>query len=131
MSKKSKFSNWYVKYIIKIPIIFYSFLILGMLLFVYLSFGLQLDVLQSVKAEITNNTVIIGSEYNSKSDTVYIYNDRNEKVYKFKIKSSQISNLKTVLIIDNDIGLYGEVNADIITGSQTLFERIFIKAGKG
>lgn len=38
--KKSKFARWYVKYIIKTPLVFYLFLSGGILLFLILSLSL-------------------------------------------------------------------------------------------
>lgn len=126
-----KFSRLYVKYIVKTPVIFYLFLIIGIVLFLYFSLGLKLDVVQSVKANIEDNRFIVVGEYETQSDMIYLYNDRNEKIYKLKIQQIERIDGQTIFVINNSVGLSGDIQADIVTGSQTLFERIFIKAGKG
>ena len=126
-----QFSRFYVKYVIKTPIIFYTFLIVGISLFIYLSLSLKLDIVQSIKANIADDKIVLNGEYHNISDVIYLYNDRNEKIYKFKIKSTENENGKTVFFIDSDINLSGDVNIDIVIGNRTLFERIFVKAGKG
>ena len=126
-----KFSTLYVKYIIKAPIVFYMFLFSGVVLFLWFSLSLKLDVVQSVTADIKENRVAITGEYVVKSHMIYFYSDRNEKKDKLKIEQVELKDGQTLLIINNIIGLSGEVQADIIIDSQTLFERIFIRAGKG
>lgn len=43
MIKRSKFEKWYVRYIIKSPLLFYGFLILGILLFLGMSLSISPD----------------------------------------------------------------------------------------
>lgn len=125
-----KFSRLYVKYIIKSPIVYYSFLLIGIVLFLYFSLNFKLDIVQSVNANIEDNSFTVEGEYKTSSDTIYLYRDRNEKIYRLKIDQIEYIDNKTIFIINNSIELSGEIHADIVIGSQTLFERIFIKAGK-
>ncbi|MCX7748159.1 MAG: hypothetical protein N2645_14935 [Clostridia bacterium] len=113
------------------PVIYYMFLLAGVILFVYLSLNIKLDVVQNVKANIKDDRIIIEGEYNTKSDAIYLYNDRNEKIYKLTIEHLEYIDGQTVFIINNTTELFGDIQADIVTGSQTLLERIFIRAGKG
>jgi hypothetical protein len=124
------FSRLYVKYVIKTPAIFYLFLLIGSVLFLYLSIGIKLDVVQSMKAYIEDNGVIVEEMYELESNTIYLYNDRDDKIYKSTVEQIKHVNGHTVFVISSSIGLSGEIQVDIVTGSQTLFERIFIKAGK-
>ena len=113
------------------PVIYYMFLLTGVILFLYLSLNIKLNVVQNVKANIKDNRIIIEGEYYNKSDAIYLYNDRNEKIYKLTIEDSEYTDGRTVFIINNTTKLSGNIQADIVTGSQTLLERIFIRAGKG
>ena len=107
------------------------FLLTGVILFLYLSLNIKLDVVQNVKANIKDSKIIIEGKYNTKSDTIYLYNDRNEKIYKLTIVHSEYIDGQTVFIINNTTKLFGNIQADIVTSSQTLLERIFIRSGKG
>lgn len=124
------FSKLYVKYIIKTPVIFYLFLMMGIVLFLYFSISLKLDIIQSVKANVENNKLTVAGEYETQSDIIYLYSERNEEIHKLKIAKIEHINGKTIFFINNSVGLSGEIHADIVTGSQTLFSKIFIKAGK-
>ena len=113
------------------PVIYYMFLLAGVMLFLYFSLSTKLDVVQNVKANIQDNRIIIEGNYDAKSDAIYLYNDRNEKIHKLTIEKSEYIDGQTIFIINNTTELSGDIQADIVTGSQTLLERIFIKAGKG
>lgn len=43
MKKSAKWEQWYVKYIIKNPLLFYAFLIMGVALFFVLSITIKLE----------------------------------------------------------------------------------------
>ena len=126
-----KFSRLYVKYIIKTPVVFNLFLLTGVLLFLYFSLNLKLDVIQNTDADIENNRVTVEGKYTAQSDMLYLYNDRNEKVYKYRIEQIDYEKNQTVFVVNNSDGLSGKIQAEIVIGSQTLLERIFIRAGKG
>ncbi len=48
--KKQNISKLYVKYIIKTPVIFYLFLIIGAVLFLYMTITLQVDYADGTKS---------------------------------------------------------------------------------
>ena len=125
------FAALYHKYIIKNPVLFYSFLIVFIGLFLYMSLTLKLDVVQTMHTNISDdNYISLDNKYSIISDTVFLYNDRNEKIHKLKIEHIEIRDNKTLIFLNNSNDLYGEINIEIITGKQTLLEKIFIKAGR-
>lgn len=128
---KKKFAAWYVKYMVKSPFVFYSFLLAGIVLFVTLSTGVRLDIVQSVKAEVLEQRVILSGEYDLVSDKLYLYSDKNDHVYKLNVKSWEKDDGSTVCTVENDMNLRGWMNADVVIGSQTLLKRIFVRAGQG
>ena len=131
MAANSRFTRLYVRYIIKTPVVFYAFLAAGIALFLYLSLGLRLNTMRSVSVWVAENQVIYDGDCASRSDFLYLYNNRKEKIYKLRIVETVNACGQTVLTVENPEKLSGEMQADIVTGSQTLLERIFIKAGKG
>ena len=124
--QKSRFAAWYVKYIIKSPLVFYTFLSAGVVLFIALSLGVRLDIAESTQAEVQGQQVVLDGEYELASDTIYLYRDRNEQVYKLKVATWKKGG-STVCIVEDNSGLLGRMNADVVTGSQTLLERIFMR----
>ena len=125
--QKSRFAAWYVKYIIKSPLVFYTFLSAGVVLFIALSLGVRLDIAESTQAEVQGQQVVLDREYELASDTIYLYQDRNEQVYKLKVAAWKKGGGSTVCTVEDSRGLLGRMNADVVTGSHTLLERIFMR----
>ena len=129
MSKRK--SNLYVKYFIKSPMLFYVFLLVGVMLFLYLSLSLQLDVVEHATANISGDTVIVAGEWELTSNAIHLYTDRNDIVHRLNVTNVTFSGGNTLFSVDNPNNLYGEFEVDIAVGTQTLFHRIFVRAGRG
>lgn len=124
-------SNLYVKYLIKNPLIFYLFLLIGAALFLFMTISLKLDVTQTTECKISGNTITISGEIKPVSEVIYLYTDRNDKIHKLTIESVLSQNGQTVIVFTNIAGLSREMKMDFVIAQQTLFERIFLEAGKG
>ena len=131
MKKNEKFPSVYVKYIIKNPVLFYSYLILCLGLFLSLSLTLKLDTTTAVSADIIGDSIMINGEYPGISDEIYVFKDRNDRILKCKITDTIINGSTTVIKTEELIEFQGSSFAEIKTGEETLFRRIFINAGKG
>ncbi|GHV12991.1 hypothetical protein FACS1894219_07000 [Clostridia bacterium] len=129
----TKFQQWYVKYLVKNPALFYAFLGVFIAVFLIMSLNLKLDVISSYPAEIEGNSVGIQGDNPPplSSDRLYFYTDRNERIYKANVKSSAVQDGQLLIKLDESGGISGEVTVDFIVGTQTLLERIFVKAGRG
>ncbi len=55
MRKRSRTEQWYVKHIIKSPLLFYSFLFLGIVLFLAMSLGIKMEGGESLLWQIFVN----------------------------------------------------------------------------
>jgi hypothetical protein len=125
-----KFQRFYVKFLIKNPLIFYTFLGVVVLVFVWMSLTTRVNVMHSFPANIQGNTMVI-QEIESEtlsSETLYYYTNRNEKIYQTRV--SGLTETETGLVIEmSEANLSGDVTADLVVGSETLLERIFVKAG--
>lgn len=126
-----KFSKLYVKYIIKTPIIYYFFLLLGAALFLILSLTIKLDVVQIVPAIIQGDVVFTHYELEIESNNLLIRCNQTDRVQKVEVM--QISNItgQTRFVIANATGIEGDVQISVSIGTQTLFARIFAQAGRG
>lgn len=128
--KNRKFSALYVKYLIKKPIVFYSFLLLFVALFVCLTQSLKLDVFESAQAVISGDTVVLNVPLTGSQTEILVYQNRNEKVYTLTVVDMAVKENQTVVTVEDACGLSGPVTAEVVTGRETLFERIFMKAGR-
>ena len=131
MIKKMKNQKCYIKYIVKSPIVFFLFLLLGVFLFLYYSINLELNIIQSLRANIEDNNIIIEGEYYVQSDVIYLYVDRNERIQKLKFKQIVHTEGHTIFVTEDSIELSGEIIVDVVIDKQSLLKNIFIKAGKG
>lgn len=125
----TKFQRMYVKYIIKSPIIFLSFLVVGISLLSFISVNLKLNIMKQVEVEVIGSKVLFDDTYQTVSNTVYLYSDRNEEIFKFEAEELSEENGNTVMIINNEANLSGKMNAEIVVGTQTLFEKILVNIG--
>jgi hypothetical protein len=133
MNRNSNFERWYIKYLVKSPILYYSFLILFVGIFLFSSISLQLDIRKSFPASIDGNkiTVITASEITSLDDKIYIYRNRNEKILSESVtKTEFINGVMNFYISEKQADISGEVTIEVTIDKQSLLKKIFAKAGK-
>ena len=126
MKRNSIFSKLYVRYLIKRSVAFYLFLLLGMISFLYLTLSLEVDMTQHVTVNIEENVITLHRNHDLQSEIIYLYQDRNEQVYRIKIEEIVAENDDLHLIVLNPDALSGIFSAEIVVGRQTLLERILI-----
>lgn len=132
MNRNRKLEQWQIKYLVKSPLIYYSFLLLFIAVFLYVSLSLNIDIRKSFSANMSYNEISINSEkmLHSEDGVIYIYKNRNEKIISQSILDSKYSNgTMHFYIEENEKKLSGNVTIEIKTGQQSLFAKIFLKAG--
>lgn len=127
------FSKIYIKYIIKSKILFCAFLSLGVIGFLVMTLSIKFDIVTKYDAYFDEDKIVINEELDD-IDSFYIYRSLNEKVYRFAVRETEHLEQYTILHIDNEDesiknNLLGIVKLEIVTGEQSLFELIYIKAG--
>lgn len=139
MRKHSSFSRFYLKYIIKNSSFFYIFVFIGVSLFIYMSYSLRLNSLKSFPAIYENGRVTIEADLTEAIkqgvEKLYIYTDRNDMVFTVKIEGTSVNCGVTKFFIENkdipdSLSLSKSLTAEVVTGSESLLKRIFVKAGK-
>ena len=126
-------SRIYIKYIMKSKILFCAFLTVGVVGFLAMTLSVKFDIVTKYDAYFDENKVIINEELYD-IDSFYIYRSLNEKVYHFSVQEIEHLEQYTILYVDNEDenikkNLLGNVSLEIVTGEQSLFELIYIKAG--
>ena len=99
-----------------------------------MTFSLKLDIITKYDAYFDNNKIVVNDNLDN-IDSLYVYRTLNEKVYYFPINEIEHPEQYTVIYVKNaddsiKNNLLGVVTLEIVTGKQSLFELIFVKAGK-
>lgn len=124
-----KKSQLYVKFIIKTPFLYFSFLGFFVAVFIFMSLWIKIDIVKTYSAYISGSHLIVNHENISlDKNKIYIYKNKNEKVYKANIEE-YVTDCEYNLNTDFAGILEGSVTIDIVTGQRTLLECIFVKAG--
>lgn len=138
MKKKSKISAFYMKYTIKKPIFFLCFVFIGLAIFINITLKIQVPINErlngkAVVGEKDEVTILLNKKpLNEKVGTIYLYVDKNIKIYKvkdFKIEDSKIYITGTKSFI-SVIKEHSNITLDIEQKNITLFEKIFVNGGK-
>ena len=92
------------------------------------------DVIKTYNVKVENNKICVQDIGDIVPDEVYVYENRNEAVYKVMIKPEMVSQEKDSLEISvNDLGFIPQadsVNIDVPLRKITLFRRVFLQGGK-
>lgn len=128
-------SKIYVKYLLKSGVVFYSFLLIGIIGFLLMTLSLKLDMVTTYDAYFAENRIVLNENPNTEIDSLYAYKARNEKVYSFTVTDVEYIDQYMILYIgDTDKSmqnaLSGNIKVDIVAERRTLLEVIFVKAGK-
>jgi hypothetical protein len=120
--------------IAKNSFVFFSIVIISITLILMLSISIKTDNIITKEASISNNIICIETEVKIDGDNIFVYSDRNEKVYIIRIEEFYYKDGCTYIVANsNDVlGVWNlaKINVDIPVGQSTLFERIFIRGGK-
>lgn len=129
-----KYAAFYVKYVIKNKLFFLSFIALFVAVFVIGAMMIRVDVVESYTGELRNGNLYVkelalGAIENQK---LYLYKNRNEKVYQAQVELvEQLEDGFCLKLTENfPKEIEGTVGVDIVCGEQSLLKRIFVKAGK-
>ena len=128
---KPNYQRYYVKYMIKKPILFYSFLFLGVVGFIFGSMNIQMDIRKSYPAEYVEGQLIIFTEEVFEPQEVFLYTDKNDSVERYIVKEGRKEDGKLVLILEEPPQQKEEAFiAEFTVGTESLLYRIFVKAGR-
>ena len=133
----NRLSKFYIKYIISNSFIFYAFLLIGVLVFIILTLTIKINITETYSATVEEGRIKLennlGSDYTF--EEAYVYRDRNEEVVHISISKIDFLNNQTYIFLSetDSIKLLGfdQVNIDIVVGQKSLFETIFVRAGRG
>ena len=131
----NSFNKFYIKYILKSGVIFYIFIVIGIVSFTIVTTSFKLELITTYEGNFSNNRIVINENIDDSFNSLYIYKSRNDKVYSFKIIENVYTDGMVILYINNENEeinnlLTGMVKIDIVTGEQSLLKMIFLRAGR-
>jgi len=132
VNNMNKYGRIYMKYVIKSPFLFYAFWIGGIILFLAMTLNTKIAVMKTFEVQVVNDTVVLDGIQGEVGEIVYLYTDRNERVYKAAVYEKRDTLENTVLILEDgqpDMP-EGRMKADIVIGEDSLLRRVFMKAGR-
>ncbi|MGF7048142.1 hypothetical protein J2T13_002649 [Paenibacillus sp. DS2015] len=132
MNKKK--ANMYVKLTAKNPVPFIGIVALAVLSLLFLTMSTKLSIINTYDGKMDKQKIVISNHVITNiPGKVYVYTNRNEKVYPMqttdKVKYDAGATIIYVEGSENDPDI-GNVKIDVPIGETTLFERVFLKGGK-
>lgn len=138
--KKSILGRKYTKFMTGSPWLFITFVLFGVLLFLFLTLTTRIDVIKTYSAEVmsveSENALSIKAA-NISIGLAYIYSNKNEAVYPVLIERAEnLGENFTLHFNSSGQDIIKSLSArnifiDIPQGKDTLLYRIFVKGGKG
>ena len=131
---RKKYANLYVKMTAKSPFLFLILILISTIFLLGVTLTTKVDVIETYEAKVENNQICIQNRNDITLDEIYVYENRNEAVYKVIIEPEMIRQESNSLEIPvNELGfipLSDSVNIDIPIRKITLFRRVFLQGGK-
>lgn len=131
---RKKYANLYVKMTAKSPLLFLLLILISIIFLMGVTLMTTVDVIKIYNVKVENNKICVQDIGDIVPDEVYVYENRNEAVYKVMIKPEMVSQENNSLEISvNDLGFIPQadyVNIDVPLRKITLFRRVFLQGGK-
>lgn len=131
---RKKYANLYVKMTAKSPLLFLMLILISIIFLFGVTLTTKVDVIKTYKVKIQNNKICIQNVNEITRNEVYVYENRNEAVYKVKIEPEMVRQENNSLEISvNQLGFIPQsdsVNIDVPIQEITLFRRVFLQGGK-
>lgn len=132
MQGKKRFERWYMKYVVKSPVLFCVYLAVFSGAFLIASSVVTLEERRVYEGKIDGEEIeiVCGEALELFDNRVYFYEDRNREVFSFAVKEAAYSNgVMHILLCGAQKEVSGTITVEIVSGEHTLFQRIFGKAG--
>ena len=112
-----KFINFYYKYVVKIPTLYFLFIIVGISTFLYFLFNTDVALIQTFEGIYAEDRLIINEAVDYPIEKVYAYQNRSDKIITYEIDDAEIiDDSYTVLYIskyDLSKTLEGTIKIDV------------------
>ena len=111
------FKNIYYKYVVKYPVLFFTFMIVGIFTFLYFSFNTEVTLIETFEGNYADDRLIINEVVDYPINKAYAYQNRSDKVIEYEITDVEIiDECYTVLYFcstDVNTSLEGTIKIDV------------------
>lgn len=118
----------------KSPLLFLLLIFISIIFLFGVTLTTKVDVIETYNAKVENNKICVQNVTDLPENEVYIYENRNEAVYKVITEPEMFSQENNSLEIPlNKLGFIPQsdsVKIDISIQKITLFRRVFLQGGK-
>lgn len=131
---RKKRANLFVKLTAKSPLLFLLLIFISIVFLFGVTLTTKVDVIETYNAKVENNKICVQNVTDLPENEVYIYENRNEAVYKVitepEMFSQENNSLEIPLYKLGFIPQSDSVKIDISIQKITLFRRVFLQGGK-
>lgn len=132
MRQGHNFERFYVKFAVKSPLVFYTYLLLLISVFLIVSSAMRLEKRQIYAARIHGNEIeaVCSAKTELSDGRIYVYRDKNQEVFMYHVKEAEYGDgIMRFILVEEQNDLSGDVILEIVEGNHSLFQRIFTKTG--
>ena len=86
----STLSDFYYKYVVKVPILFFLLIAVGILFVIVFSTNIEVSVIETFEGCFAEDRIIINEVVDYPVGNVYVYQNRSDRVDKFEIADTEI-----------------------------------------
>ena len=86
----STLSYFYYKYVVKVPILFFLLIAVGILFVIVFSTNIEVSVIETFEGCFAEDRIIINEVVDYPVGNVYVYQNRSDRVDKFEIADTEI-----------------------------------------
>lgn len=132
MGKRRRFGQLYIRYVVKSSWLFYAYLGVFTGIFLFAATKLQLEERKAYEGEIQGCSIRIRSDSEPEllGDRIYLYTDKNQEVQPFSVRQTQYRDgVMHIVLYEEQNHVQGKVTVETVSGKNTLFKKIFAKAG--
>lgn len=128
--------NWYLKYVIKKPYLYFCFILIGVIVILCLLITTTVPVVNTYPVELNDNhegyfLLCDESIFSSDIKSIFLYSDKNESMY--QITNYIVINDKQINVTQDLSGLIAvskDYYVDVSEDTVTLLNEIFVQGGK-
>lgn len=86
----NRITNFYYKYVVKYPVLYFTFIIIGISIFLCLSYNTEVALIETFEGNYADDRLIINEVVDYPINKAYAYQNRSDKVIEYEITDVEI-----------------------------------------
>lgn len=133
MSVKNQTAISYTRIMVKSSKLFYTYIVFFITIFMVITTSVKVEVRTKYESEIYGNEICTRSEKEIRclNDQIYVYKDKNQKVFSLELKSANYRDgMMCFGVKNNSENISGRVIMEVITQKRSLLQTIIMSTGE-